>query len=95
MNTVVSLPQKTPDLPVGPLALVLRRFEVLEQTEGFCDRVALASEFMVDLFTLGAVEAITPDQQVAILRRLRSVLQSDLGAVTADDAALSLVGGAS
>lgn len=93
MNTVISLPHKTADLPAGPLALVLRRFQVLEQTEGFCDRVALAAEFMLDLHTLGAVEVITPDQQVGILRRLRSILQGDLGAVTAEDAALSIVGG--
>lgn len=93
MNPVVSLPQIAFNLAPAPSAMVSRRFEVLEQTEGFCDRIMWASEFLVELHTLRWAGLITSDEQVGLFRRLRSVLQSDLGAVTADDATVSVLGG--
>lgn len=74
------------DLPPGVAAHFAKRLEVLQELEGFLDRIDYAAEAVHGIHELLFNEVITIEQFTSMARRIRFVLQSDLGTVTSEDA---------
>lgn len=90
MSSVSSLPVSAstalPDLPARAWRRIL---EVLDEQQGFVDRVQWAADTVQTLYIWRHQECISAAQHVALLRELRARLQVDLGAITMEDAGMS------
>jgi hypothetical protein len=70
-------------MPEGPRLMFDRALETISHFEGFEDRINYANELVENLHALAFAAVIDANQHANALRRLRSVLQHDLGIVTA------------
>lgn len=82
-----TIPFPTPALalPEGPRLAVERSLDSLSKLEGFEDRISYAHELVLLLHNLTWTGVVDAQQHAAALRRLRAVLQADLGAVVTSD----------
>jgi hypothetical protein len=86
-TNVRTLPVRDPleELPELVARAWRRRLSIVAGMEGFFDRVTYVHESLTWTFELAHVEVITPPQFAAMQRRLRAMLQDDLGAITEGD----------
>lgn len=83
--TIANLRPAPVTLPEGPRLALDRNIAALTRMEGFEDRVQYAAEAVVMLQSLAFSGVIDATQHAHALRRIRTILQGDLGVIVTAD----------